>query len=321
MELMKYVKIPIDLNCKPGQKALIVTDDAMDPNVWQAVAAYCYSIDVEPVVSMMITRPSHQAEPPDMIMEAMKTADVNFLVTSKALLHTKACMAAIALGKRYVLLEEASYDILTGAAVKADYQAIEKIGKRVQAALTKGENIRVKTPGGTDLTAVIKGRRAWLVGGKSYPEDNQYVSAFPDGECPIMPVEGTGNGVVVWDISCHYPKGLLKNPIKIKVENGIAKEIYGGDEAQALKNYIEEFGDANSYNCPAEIAIGLNPKATPRGVVREDKKLLGAVHVALGSSDVIDGKCHSKLHLDGLMAKPTVEVDGKVIVKDGVIVI
>ena len=167
----------------------------------------------------------------------------------------------------------------------------------------------------------MEGRTAKCVAGKAYPEEGQYVCAFPDGEVPIGPVEGTGNGVVVWDTSAHHIHGrLLKEPIKITVKDGWATEIRGGEEARALIDYIEQYGDKNSYNCPAEFAVGLNPAARPKGIVRTDKKLLGYAHIALGSVGS-EGKIHSKLHLDGLMKDATILCDGKIVVDKGKIVV
>jgi leucyl aminopeptidase (aminopeptidase T) len=135
-------------------------------------------------------------------------------------------------------------------------------------------------------------------------------------------VEGTGNGTVVWDTSAHHIEGrLLKAPIKIKVKDGWATEITGGDDAQALVEYIEKYGDKNSYNCPAEFAIGLNPNARPRGNVREDKKLAGYAHIAMGSTAGIISNLYSKLHLDGIMKDATITCDGKIVVDKGEVLV
>jgi leucyl aminopeptidase (aminopeptidase T) len=49
----------------------------------------------------------------------------------------------------------------------------------------------------------------------------------------------------------------------------------------------------------------------------EDKKYWGSVHVAIGDNHVIGGTVVSELHLDGLLLRPTVELDGKTVVQDG----
>jgi len=41
------------------------------------------------------------------------------------------------------------------------------------------------------------------------------------------------------------------------------------------------------------------------------------VHIAIGDNHVIGGTVTSELHLDGLLLRPTVELDGRIIVQDG----
>jgi leucyl aminopeptidase (aminopeptidase T) len=50
------------------------------------------------------------------------------------------------------------------------------------------------------------------------------------------------------------------------------------------------------------------------------QKGLGRVHIALGDSAPIHlpgGKVKSEVHIDGVILKPIVEVDGKIVVKNG----
>jgi 2,5-dihydroxypyridine 5,6-dioxygenase len=321
IELMPIVKIPLELNCKPGDRIVIVTDFEFDPIVWQAMSAAATQMGMEATVVMMSAREAHQAEPTQAVAEAMKAADVNIILTSKAMAHTNASREVTKAKKIRILMEQADYAILTSPVAKADYFAIQETARRVQEAFTKAKEMTVLTDAGTNITASVEGRIAMCSAGKAYPEERQYVCAFPDGEVPIGPVEGTGNGMVVWDTSAHHVHGrLLKEPIKIKVKDGWATEITGDDDAKALIDYIEKYGDKNSFNCPAEFAVGLNPAARPKGIVRMDKKLLGYVHIAMGSVGP-DGKIQSKLHLDGLMKDATILCDGRVVVDKGRIVV
>ena len=58
--------------------------------------------------------------------------------------------------------------------------------------------IRVTSPAGTDLRATCEGRApmAWLTGICRNPGE---VSALPGGEVSLPPVEGTSEGIVVWE--------------------------------------------------------------------------------------------------------------------------
>jgi len=41
------------------------------------------------------------------------------------------------------------------------------------------------------------------------------------------------------------------------------------------------------------------------------------VHIALGDNSTIGGKVKAGIHLDGIITKPTVYVDGRAIMRDG----
>jgi len=75
-------------------------------------------------------------------------------------------------------------------------------------------------------------------------------------------------------------------------------------------------GDDNAFYV-AEFAIGTNPKSRMKGNMAEDKILRGCVHVAVGDNHTIGGQMQSRVHLDGVILGPTVELDDQVVVKEG----
>ena len=57
------------------------------------------------------------------------------------------------------------------------------------------------------------------------------------------------------------------------------------------------------------------------GEVLEDEKILGTCHIAFGASAGIGGTVQVPVHLDCVVMKPTLELDGEVIVRDGELLI
>ena len=49
----------------------------------------------------------------------------------------------------------------------------------------------------------------------------------------------------------------------------------------------------------------------------EDEKILGTAHVAFGASAAIGGTIQVPVHLDCVVMRPEVTIDGKTIVRDG----
>lgn len=77
IELMETVKTPLQMNCKAGDRVVIVTDYDFDPIVWQAMSAAATLMGMEVTIAMMPTREAHQAEPTWAVAAAMKAVDVN----------------------------------------------------------------------------------------------------------------------------------------------------------------------------------------------------------------------------------------------------
>ena len=67
----------------------------------------------------------------------------------------------------------------------------------------------------------------------------------------------------------------------------------------------------------AELGIGTNEKAMLTGNVLEDEKILGTAHVAFGASAAIGGTVQVPVHLDCVVMKPDVSVDGEPLVREG----
>ncbi len=54
----------------------------------------------------------------------------------------------------------------------------------------------------------------------------------------------------------------------------------------------------------AELGIGTNDRARVTGVILEDEKIYGTVHIALGSNDTFGGTVAAGIHVDGIITRP-----------------
>ena len=113
--------------------------------------------------------------------------------------------------------------------------------------------------------------------------------------------------------------GSLKSPIELTLKGGRAVEIKGGDEAKRLREVIE--GSDKNANVIGEFAIGTSEKEIYGSP--SEKGMLGTMHCALGDNSHCypGGQNVSRLHLDGTTREVTIEVDGKLIMKSGKLVI
>src|SRR5215211_1940521 len=94
------------------------------------------------------------------------------------------------------------------------------------------------------------------------------------------------------------------------IERGRVTSIEGGRAAAMLRDLVDRADDG--ARVLAELGIGLNPTIAPRGHVMLDEKAAGTAHVAIGNNiGSYGGANSSTIHVDCILATPTVEVDGR----------
>ncbi len=321
IDLVAALQFPF-AKVRRGEEVMVVTDTNMDPLICQAVMAVLRGKGADPTLMMYTPRAHHTAEPTKAVAHALAGADICVYLTTTALAHSE--FSEHRGNKGGLLMEEATVDILTSPGCQleeADMDLILKKERWVREYWMEGGDVHVTTPAGTDLRAklVKTDKRVAKVLGILEPNgERRGAGTWPFGECRTTPLEGTGEGRVVWDICGHVPPGRYAQPVVLTVKEGRVVKIEGGKEADGVRRYFETHGDENSFAAPAEISVGLNHKATIMGTVRNDKKALGTSHIAIGRSD-IGGTIVSATHFDGLMAKPTITVNGSAFITEGVL--
>ena len=323
--ITKVFQTPLTLNAKAGDTILVITDTRMEPVLWQGLSDAARRLGMEAVVTIMSPRETHATDPVSAIRSAAfdDSVDLCIYLTSTAMAHAPITEELVGRNKRFILMEELTPEMLDpDGPAGADYVKMNELGEKVAQKLTAGKRIRVTCANGTDLTASIEGRVGRSVSGLPLRlrPDGGGGCAFPDGESHVCPVEGTGEGTIVFDLTAHSV-GKIHEPIRLTVEKGLVTTIEGGREAAAWREILEKHYDPNNYNCPAEIAIGLNRKVRPLGVMRTDKKMYGTSHIGLGDTIALGGTCHARLRLEGVISRPVISIDGETVTSDGKILI
>ena len=300
------------IGLKQTDKVLVVTD-AAKINVGKAFAMVCRGLGAETVMALMPMSGEHGNEPPATIAAAMKAADVVFAPTTHAITHTQSRLDASAAGARVAILRGVDEDMMINGGMTGDFNEIKAITGRVANALSGADDIRVTSLAGTDVSFKITGRKVFRLDG--FFQEEMGFAGLPGGESPTSPVEGTANGTIVFDYSMDSI-GRLSQPLVLEVKDGKVVSVKGSsEEVHIIEQHFER--DDNARNI-AEFAIGTNPSARLIGNLAEDKKLMGTVHFAIGDNKSLGGTVEASIHLDGLMVKPTVVADNKlIIVEDG----
>jgi leucyl aminopeptidase (aminopeptidase T) len=262
------------------------------------------------VLAVIAERDSHAAEPPATVAAAMAAADVVIAPTVQSLSHTAARRVATEAGARIATMPGVTAEMLARV-MSADMEGLRMKGGRVAEALTLGDEARITCAHGSDLRLGIEGRDAIADAGELGTEGA--FGNLPCGEGFIAPLEETGSGTLVVDGSIAGI-GLLSEPVRMTVESG---HLTGAEGAagEKLMDLLSRHGEDGTN--VAELGIGTNEKAILTGEVIEDEKILGTAHVAFGASAAIGGTVQVPVHLDCVLTRPTVTVDGKEIVREG----
>ncbi len=298
------------MGAQPGERVLIVTDEGLR-GIGYALHQAAVSLSLDVVLVEMLPRKTNGEEPPAEVAELMTKFDVVLCPTSKSLTHTDSRRAASGKGVRVATLPGVTEEIMVRC-MNADYHAIAARTYRLCDLLGKTHTVRVQAPGGTDITMPIEGRQPHASSGL-FREKGQWGN-LPTGEAYLAPIEGGSNGVVVVDGSMAGV-GVVRQPIHIAVEDGYATTVTGGPEAERLVALLEPHGqDARTV---AEFGIGTNDKAILTGIILEDEKVMGTIHIAFGDNKSMGGSVRVASHLDGLIKQPTVWFDDQVVMRDG----
>ena len=266
------------------------------------------------VMALIAERDSHAAEPPATVAAAMAAADVVLAPTVQSLSHTAARKRASEAGARIATLPGATEEMLARV-MSANMEGLRRKGRAVAAALSAASEARITCPNGSDLRLGLAGREAIPDAGEL--TERAAFGNLPCGEGFIAPVEGTTEGTLVVD-GTIAAVGVPERPVEMRIEGGHLVSASAA-EGERLLELLRAHGEDGTN--VAELGIGTNEKAILSANLLEDEKILGTAHVAFGASAGIGGTVQVPVHLDCVVMKPDVALDGEPIIRAGELLI
>lgn len=293
------------MNIKQNERVLILTDKNMPLEISESIRIACLKKRAKPDAVFMKPLKQDAEEPEKDIAKMMRECDVFFLITSKSLSHTKARRDASKSGVRGASLPHVPIESFTLGGLTADYNIVKKNCERMNKAVRKVQKIKITSDNGTDLSLNV-GDYEWDMDTGIFHKPGDFGN-LPAGETETAPNFGQSNGILIVDKWGRYGEN-----IEVAIEDGIAISINGSKQLERDVIAVGRLG-----RNIAEIGIGCNPKARLMGNVLEDEKIFGTVHIALGNNMSYGGNVDVPLHLDGIIIKPTLEANGKLLIRDG----
>ncbi|NQF13482.1 aminopeptidase [Brevibacillus sp. HB1.3] len=298
------------MNCLALQanETFLVVADERKRDIGEAIWEAGKQLGAEAMLMVMKEREKSGQEPPAAVAAAMKSADVVVCVTQHSLTHTKARKEAAANGTRLATMPAITEDMFLAGAISADYTQVKALTERVTEMLTRASTVRIEKAG-KSLTFSIADRNG-------VPSTGMYVNPgesgnLPSGEAYIAPLEGTAEGQILVDGSIAGI-GKIDSPLLLTVQNGRITEA----EGTSAERLLQMLGDQDGRML-GEFGIGTNDKARITGVVLEDEKVYGTIHVAFGSNNTFGGTIIAGVHIDLVVKEPDVYLDDKCIMKNG----
>lgn len=315
LDIAAKTALETSLALKSSETLLIVTDDNK-LKIGQALYSAGKNKAKDALLVVMPPAKVNGQEPPAPIADLMKKYDVVVCPTTKSLTHTDARRNACKEGTRVATMPGITEDCMIRT-LKADYNIIAERTLKVSEILDKGRTVRVATPLGTDLTMPINGIKA--ISSTGLIREKGQGGNLPSGESFLMPEEGKSNGVLYIDAALAGIGKITSRPVKVTIRDGYAESIDGGPEAKELLNQLNAFGKPGMN--VAELGIGTNHEAQITGMILEDEKAMGTIHVAFGNNISMGGTHSVGIHIDGVVTNATVYVDDREIMKNGQLMI
>ena len=297
------------LAVQEGEEVLVVANPATI-GLGERLRGEAGRAGADAVLALIGERASHGTEPPASVAAAMSAADVVICPTNQSLSHTVARRNATERGVRIATMPTATEE-LVARVMSADVEGLRRRGAAIAELLTAGAEARITDANGSDLRLGLGEREGILDAG-----DLSAPGAFgnlPCGEGFIAPIEGTGEGKLVID-GTIAAIGRVAELVELAIEAGHLVGASGADGERLMKLLTVHGEDGTNV---AELGIGTNERAILTGNLLEDEKILGSCHVAFGASAAIGGTVQVPVHLDCVVMKPDVSVDGEPLVRAG----
>src|SRR5690242_404164 len=200
----------------------------------------------------------------------------------------------------------------------ADYDEVFKLTNQIYDLVRGARTIHVTSAKGSDVTATFHEDWKWIPCHGRYHEQGKWGN-LPEGE--VFTAPATVDGTLVCDVLGDYfseKYGVLEKPLTITVKDGYVTDVTGENKvlAQEVRDYLFSVPNGNRAG---EFAIGtLTSLKRLVGNLLQDEKMPG-LHVAFGNPypEFTGADWNARIHVDVIPTNCTIEVDDRVIMRNG----
>lgn len=305
-----------NLAIKPQENVLVLADEGTDALVLKEVVSAARSEGAFVTEAVIEKQALPNLEPPKIIRKALEGTDVFICLTTLEYTHPEAIKVNVLNnGMRNMTMSGVTREVLSSPSMQEiNYDDMVALSMKIRDLFAAGDKVEITSDNGSNFTYSVKGRGG---GGcfNGVAKDIGCFAPIPAGDVSIGAVHGSTNGIIVFDF--FQTMGRLKEKIRITVENSWIVKVEGGEEGEKFKEIISS--DPNGHYLAEALGFGLNDKSVLRGLpdLLNEKTMLGVLHVGVGDAADYCLPIHARFHLDGAIVKPTLKLDGRVIMEKG----
>ncbi len=196
----------------------------------------------------------------------------------------------------------------------ADYRQVEKRGNPLLPLLSGDGEVHITTPHGTDFHFRLDRRSAdfsWGLATLEKAEKGEAVH-LPAGAVELTADEQSAEGTVVFDPPVRTRDGTIEQ-LTVDMEQGRVVHLSAEAGQQIFERYLTEGnGDIDRFGF---FGFGLNPGL--RHGFTQDDKVLGSVTVGFGDNEDKGGRNRASGHWWACMSGAAVTIGGRLVLKDG----
>jgi aminopeptidase len=294
---------------KHDENLLIAVDGTADDGTLSTISELAKRKFGANVTVTNITGPVTR-EPPEKVAQLMLQSNIVLFCVNEMRTslwgHADAKVAVCSSGGRVLFLTQR----LEETPAPKELERIRERSQKLGDILEKASRVAlVSNEGKSRLDIVLAGRKALRLNSILVAPGNW--GAVPDyAEAAVAPLENGSNGTLRVD-GMIVNFGKVDSPVDLVFESGKLTKISGGRTALDFEKLLGN--DDSSRRILCEVGFGTNHLRKEMRGEFDDKKALGAVHVALGDNHTFGGSNRSSIHIDCLAVSPRVEIDGELV--------
>ncbi len=325
-------------NLQPGTNVLVIADSRTPTWVVRAFMGGAMALGAEAMAVENATPPPPSVQPSivwnGMVVAAAREAD---LIVDLAVGYAQFIDEALARGARVITPGDGTgghhiEESLMRTMLAADVHALRREADEIAAAFTAASTCHITSEEGTDLVIDLASLEGEANDGFLWdPDKGDWKSNWaivPPAQPGVLLPKGRGTGVIAVDgfllYEPAYDHETPTAPVFLTIEDGKIVDVAGQPLfAGRLRHWLDVQPDDSGAYGPVHVNLGINPRAMMTQHL-EFERIRGTIVFGFGDSSMsmmLDQgwePVRSHLHWDALIMRPTLSLDERVIVENGI---